>query len=270
MKETNNNNKYLVEFNSIEEFYKYIKETPINDAFLEKKLAGDLESERNGSRFSGTESFDEAVSLLKNGDKDIAKKLTQKIKAKSIGIEHAKKAITTYDVCGYQASVPRYLQGVPTNMINKKMVMQKQKVIVINKDVGYAARIKKEQIIEESVKAFEIIKKIEAQGIRVVLNVIWGASEKGKSIVCKIRAKSANERLNISKMAFIMCHPSMLRRILLRFEETYPEFTESFTFGYGYPMKEHNKEFCKNEYFLPALMGNVNVENVNDMNVFKA
>lgn len=270
MKETNNNNKYLVEFNSIEEFYKYIKETPINDAFLEKKLAGNLSSERNGSEFTGTESFDEAVSLLKNGDKDIAKKLTQKIKAKSIGIENTKKAITTYDVCGYQASVPRYLQGVPTNMINKKMVMQKQKVIVINKDVGYAARIKKEQIIEESVKAFEIIKKIEAQGIRVVLNVIWGVSEKGKRIVCKIRVKSANERLNISKMAFIMCHPSMLRRILFRFEETYPEFTESFTFGYGCPMKEHNKEFCKNEYFLPALMGNVNIENVNDMNVFKA
>ena len=266
MKETNNNNKYLVEFNSIEEFYKYIKETPINNAFSGRELS----SERNGSEFTGTESFDEAVSLLKNGDKDIAKKLTQKIKAKSIGIEHAKKAITTYDVYGYQASVPRYLQGVPTNMINKKVVMQKQKVIVINKDVGYAAMIKKEQIIEESVKAFEIIKKIEAQGIRAVLNVIWGVSEKGKSIVCKIRVKSANERLNISKMAFIMCHPSMLRRILFRFEETYPEFTESFTFGYGYPMKEHNKEFCKNEYFLPALMGNVNVENVNDMNVFKA
>lgn len=270
MKETNNNNKYLVEFNSIEEFYKYIKETPINNTFSGKDLA----SESNGSEFSGTESFDEAVSLLKNGDKDIAKKLTQKIKVKSIGIEHTKKAITTYDVCGYQASVPRYLQGVPTNMINKKMVMQKQKVIVINKDVGYAARIKKEQIIEESVKAFEIIKKIEAQGIRVVLNVIWGVSElkeaEGKSIVCKIRVKSANERLNISKMAFIMCHPSMLRRILLRFEETYPEFTNSFMFGYGYPMKERNKEFCKNEYFLPALMGNVNIENVNDMNVFKA
>ena len=82
MKETNNNNKYLVEFNSIEEFYKYIKETPINDAFSGRELS----SERDGSEFSGTESFDEAVSLLKNGDKDIAKKLTQKIKAKSIGI----------------------------------------------------------------------------------------------------------------------------------------------------------------------------------------
>lgn len=268
MKEVKNNNKCLVEFNSIEEFHKYISETPVNNAFERwEKLSHSTSA--GFIKFSGTKSFEEAVSILKNGDKDIAKKLTQRIKAKSIGVGTTKKTVTTYDVCGYQASVPRYLQGVPTNMINKRIVVQKQKVIVINKDISYGSAVTKEQIIDESVKAFEIVKKIEEQGVRVVLNIIGGSISDDKSIVYKLRVKNANERLNVSKMAFVMCNPSMLRRLGFRFIEVYPEVTESFVSGYGTPLRDGNKEFCKGEYFIPAIMKNIEANNINSMDVFK-
>ena len=197
--------------------------------------------------------------MLKNGWDDMAQKLTKKLNVIKNQIVDAQVQKVLFDVVGFQASVPRYLQGIPTNMVNKKNVPVKQRVITLNKDISYNAAISTEQIIEASVQTLQLIKKIEAQGIRVNLNLIWGSSAGGTKEVAKVRLKSANERLNISKLAFPLVHPSMLRRLCFRYLETAPTVNSSYVHGYGMPLDGSAlKVFCKGEYVLPRLFdGNV-------------
>ena len=156
-----------IEFDSLNEFYKYICDTPINEAFRWAEHSSVTGSER----FTKTKSFNEAVDLFKHGWSDMATQLVQKLKVIESKTEPMMKPRNALGVCGYQAIVPLYLQGVPNNMMNKKMVPIKQKVININKSIDYSGGTSANTIIEESIKAMQIVKKLEAQGYRCNLNI---------------------------------------------------------------------------------------------------
>lgn len=241
---------YIREFDSLNEFESYITNTPLNETFRWQKL-----SSTDGSYgFTQTHSYEEATKLFKDGWDKMAQDLTKKLKVIQNQVVDAQVQKILYDVVGFQASVPRYLQGIPTSMVNKKRVPVKQRVITLNKDISYNCGITTEQIIEASVQTLQLIKKIEAQGIRVNLNLVWGVTAGDTKEVAKIRLKSANERLNISKLAFPLVHPSMLRRLCFRYLEVAPTVTKSYTFGYGCPMDGSQlKQYCKDEYVLPRL-----------------
>lgn len=267
MKEVQLNKKSkVVEFDSLGEFYNYITETKINDVFDGRTL-----SSIDGSwEFTKTESFEEAIDLFKAGWSDMATKLTQRMKVIENNAQPTMRPKNVNSVCGYQAIVPLFLQGVPTNMASKRMVPIKQKVITINKSIDYSARTSSDKIIEESIKALQIVKKLEAQGYRCNLNIVLGstAGVPEKQFLIKVRIKSANEKLNISKLAFPLVHPSMLRRLFFRFIEVYPEVTSSFYWGYGRPAKsEELREFFKNEYLIPNFVQkDVNsIKNIDDL-----
>lgn len=253
----------IVEFDSLNEFYKYITETEVNDIFKNIPLKSDIGSES----FTGTSSFAEAINLFKYGWKEEAKILTQKLKAIEKETMVKTKQKPCLSVAGYQAVVPLYLQGVPNNMVNKKMVPVKQKVVTINKSISYAVMTTKEQILEESVKALQMIKKIESQGVRCNLNIVWASAVDDKTLIFKIKIKSANEKLNISKLAFPLVHPSMLRRLAFRFLEVYPGTTKKFIFGYGMPLSSYDlkKYINEKEYILPRFMKQ-EVNSVDDLN----
>lgn len=140
-------------------------------------------------------------------------------------------------VQGYQAVVPLYLNGCPQNMVNSKMVSVKQKIITLNKSVSYSAYTTTRQIEDESVKAMQIVKRLESQGYRCNLNIVLGVFKGTRRFIVKIRIKNANEKLNVSKLAFPMVHPSMLRCLFFRFIEVYPKVTSVFSYGYGHPIK---------------------------------
>lgn len=241
-----------IEFDSLGEFYKYICDTPFNEAFRWENHS----SVTGKESFTKTKNFEEAVELFKNGWSDMASNLVQKLKVIESKTTPMMKPRSKLDVCGYQAIVPLYLQGIPNSMVNKKMVPIKQKVVTLNKSIDYHYGVKAEQIIEESIKAMQIIKKLEAQGYRCNLNLALGStagygSDK-KQFVMKVRIKSANEKLNVSKLAFPLVHPSMLRRLFFRFMEVYPNVTKPFVSGYGAPAtSDELRKVFKNEYLLP-------------------
>lgn len=257
----------MMEFSSMYEFYDYLCKTPLNDSFRWAKLASNGE---NKCDWYKTNSFDEAVELMKNGWEDMSKKLTKRLEAIKSDVQPAKKAKTVYDVSGYQAIVPLYLNGVPTNMASKKMIVQKQKVITINKDVGYSAWSSSAEIIEESVKALQIVKKLEAQGYRVNLNIIHGTESDGYRFCYKVRIKSAGEKLNISKTAFPLVNPSMNRRLGFRYLEVTPGVPRSFVGGYGRSTESIVlKEMYPNEYMLPAFIDKASFESFKNLEDLK-
>ena len=247
----------VIEYDSLNEFCDYITNTPFNKAFQWSKHS----SVSNDYSFTKTYTFNEAVELFKKGWSDMATKLVQRLKVIENEVKPMTKPRNTLSVAGYQAIVPLYLQGVPNNMMNKKMVPVKQKVITLNKSLDYNASVKSEQIIEESIKSLQIVKKLEAQGYRCNLNIVLG-SAKERQFFVKVRIKSANEKLNVSKLAFPLVHPSMLRRLFFRFIEVYPNVTSSFVGGYGKPASSSEmRNIFKGEYLLPNFIN----KNVNEI-----
>lgn len=167
--------QYTKEFRSIHEFYDYLCKTPFNDTFRWARHS----SVENKYSFSKTSSFEEAVDLMKNGWSDMSQKLTQKLKLAAKPAPQMKPR-NILSVAGYQPVVALYLAGVPQNMIDKQTVVKKQKIIELTKDVTYSACVSSEEIIEESIKSMMIVKKLEAQGFRVKLNIALGVEADGR------------------------------------------------------------------------------------------
>lgn len=250
--EKKNGRTHVITFDSLASFYDYICNTPLNDSFRWYPL-----SSVNGTeRFTNTRSFDHATELFKNGWDDMSAKLTQELKNIEHQVQPSQKPRSVYDVQGFQACVPRYIQGIPTNMIGRKNVPIKQKVITLNKFIAYSCGVRASQIEEESIKALQIVKKLEAQGYRVNLNIVEQVSSGGFTYCLKIRIKSSTEKLNISKVAFPLVHPSMLRRLVFRFVETYPAIPASYCRGYGMPHDESQvkENLGEHEYLLPRFI----------------
>ena len=131
------NGTEIISFESLDSFYKYICEVPFNEAFRWAKHSS-VSGEYN---FTKTKSFEEASELFKNGWEDMAKQLTQKLKVEESKSQPIMKPRSKLDVCGYQAIVPLYLQGVPCSMMNKKLIPIKQKVVTVNKSIDYAGSL---------------------------------------------------------------------------------------------------------------------------------
>ena len=204
------------EFKSLTQLEDYIENTPLNELFRWASLPS---SQENFNNWSGTKNFEEAIEILKNGYQVGIEKLMGNIKCETKQVNDMAGKIM-YDIAGFQCSVPRYLQGIPTSMINKKIVPIKKKVITLNKCIDYTGGVSAKQILEYSTRTLQIIRKLEAQGYAVNLNIVDGYKCNGGYYeIIKIRVKSCNERINISKLAFPLLHPSMLRRLMFRYVE---------------------------------------------------
>lgn len=254
----------LVEFDSLKEFYDYVNDTPLNETFRWTELSSS-KTDSHRTSWTGTRSFNEASDLFKNGWTIGAEKLTKALKVAKLNTEQQTAYRNVLSVCGYQAIVPLYLQGVPNSMVNKKLVPVKQKVITINKLVSVSACVSSDTMEEESVKCFQIIDKIEASGIRVNLNLMMSTGH----VCVKIRLKSAGERLNVSKLAFPLVHPSMFRRLYFRFVEVFPTIPRSYRNGYGrVPSESEFKKCCgANEICLPTLLRGTTEDDVKKLSV---
>ena len=95
--------------------------------------------------------------------------------------------------------------------------------------------------------------------MRVNLNIVSGFDVPDMRIIVKIKVKNSTEKLNISKLAFPLVHPSMLRRLLFRFLEVVPKASKKYVYAYGRPVyantiKKYTKE---NEYVLPEKINEV-------------
>lgn len=231
-----------MEFKSINEFLTFLQ-TNENTGY------GD-ESHTTDRWFTGTSSYEEAMKLLVGGWTDEAKKLTQIMNADIRTKEQQMQRKQVRSVAGGHAIVAAYLNGAPNNMMMQKLEPKKQKVITVTKEIGYMASVSREEIRAESIKALKVVMKLEAQGYRVNLNVMSVAKSGSNAVLCKVRVKNANEKLNISKVAFPLVHSSMLRRFVFNFREVYKNCK---VYGYGgTASKQVYRELMEDhEYLIP-------------------
>lgn len=256
----------IIHFNSITEVARFIRdnEDKLTDTF--KPLR---KSERGRESFTGTESYDAAEDLLLHGWDEVSKEFTQSIKKVNTSVSFKNR--NCYGVAGYQCSVPRYLQGIPTNMISNKRVPVKNKVISITKSISYNCSVRTETIKEQSLKVLKLVNKLESDGYRINLNIALVATnnsyaKKPKMVSLVVKIKDASQRMNIKQMAFPMVHPSMLRRIIFGLIERLPECEYLGSF-YGIPARNSDaKLLFEKTYFIPAI---VEEEEITDIEKYK-
>lgn len=249
---------YYEEFKSLGEFYDVAKE---NVQFEFPVIKEAYEISQSNTKWTMTESFDEAVELAYGGWSEGSVKLTEGMKKISL---KERKAVRQYfnDVCGFQAMVPLYLNGVPTNMLNQRVKMIKNKVITVNKMIGFLGHHSADEMLKLNASTLSLINDLEQAGYRVNLNVLYCSNVPSGSKefrVVKIRAKSANEKLNVSKLAFPLCHPSMHRRIYFNYLNVRRTNGVSGSSQYGENLIDHCKAtgMFKGEYILPQKLSTV-------------
>ena len=243
-----NNYTMMVTFDSIHEFVEYVQSQPTSEGW---KYGSHASNKTETKGWSNVQNRKEAADLALQGWDAGIKEINKRVDDLKGQNELLEKSLPFNAVCGYHPIVPLYLNGIPTNMVNKKFVKQKQKVITINKLIGAACGTSAQTIMDEAIKCIQIIKKIEASGVRTNLNIVMSP---GADVLVLLKIKSASEPLNLSKIAFPLCHPAMDRRLFFRFCEVYPQMPEKYNYGYGSApyYKDIMKILPDNEVVIPA------------------
>ena len=255
-------NVTLRQFNSITELVEF-NHGKVKDCFKER-----FKSSCGTYDFTKTKSYEEAEELLLHGWEEMAKRLNTKLQRMNVSKQTKQK--TVYDVCGYQCSVPRYLQGIPTNMINKQTIKQKQKVLNIYKSISYSCNVSTETIINESVKVLHCVNELEKQGYRINLFVIFAVQSKYRNNIILVKIKDASQKMNVKQIAFPLVHPSMLRRMIFRVIEIADEYDDRFVYGYGkiFDIRDYGNivKYLKDSYFIPKV---VNENEITDIEKYR-
>lgn len=244
-------NVTTVLFDSIQEAVQFLKNTE-RTSFYQINHSSD---EISGwyTDFTGTRTFDEAMELLLHGWNQGAETLDKRLTTINKQDAPIQVSRTIYDVAGYQACVPRYLQGIPTNMINRRIVTQKQKVVDVVRDIGYAGSIKAETMLNKGLEALNMVNTLEKQGTRCnlyVSTICKKCTFDKKLVNIQIRIKSSTQRLNVKQIAFPLAHPAFFRRIVFGLIERMYE-TKDNGAGYGNAVDlEEAKQCFHNTYFL--------------------
>lgn len=244
----------MLEFNSISELIKFTHTEP-NKGFFSNRECSSIEESSSATKFTNTKTYEEAEEMLIKGWNLKTKELMTKLNQQDTCIATKQKSV--YDVVGGQASVPRYLQGVPTNMIRQVRVKTKAKIVNINKNITYSGSVSASDITEKCLDCIKYVNTLEAKGTKCNVYVVIVSTtnsnrrSKGETVAIRVKVKSANERMNIAKLSFSMCHPSMLRRIGFKLIEK-SGVTDTRFISYGYPLREKgslNKIYPNTEFF---------------------
>ena len=251
-----------VSFSSINDLMNFINNTPYTPEGKTWNIS--VGTSESTARFTETNSFEEATDLLYHGWESGAKLLTTKLNAKNCSPVAKNK--TAYDVAGFQCSVPRYLQGIPTNMIQNKRVAAKTNVANVVKNFAYASTVSAEIVEEESAKFLEMVQNMEQSGTRcnVFITIPLYLTSYKNSIVCiDVKIKDSTQRMNIKQMAFPLMHPSMLRRIIFNVIEKLEE-TRNVGKCHGFIIGDQRvvKETMNNVYYIPAVVEEQNIKQI--------
>ena len=236
------NNVWSVTFNTVSEFYKFITESGENAVFKGEHCLDSKDTGRYSEEFTKTKSFEEAAGLLLNGWTEKAQELEKRVKAVRRDMTPVMARTLQVGMAGFQPIVPLFLAGQPAAMLGSKMQPKKQKVVTVVKSISYPGYVDASMWTEEGIKALSLVMNLEKNGYRCNVDIIRAGYDSrrddGYGVSCRVRIKHANERLNVSKLAFSMCHPSMQRRMMFRFTETYDKVTSGYRYGYGRPFKD--------------------------------
>ena len=239
-------------FDSIDNFMRIVESRPKNEIMKHKN------SSRTGDKnFTGTNNYEEALDLLKNGYEKPLERIKGEI-VKDLKISQSRPRRTPRNaVVGFVPNVPNYLLGIPEQMITINQTPQKVKAISIAYMIGNNCETKAKALENAGITMLNVINRLELSGIRVNLDIVMFCSKEGNEWqIASVNVKSYREQLDIKKLCFPITHPSMFRRFGFAWLERSTDMKNDFSWGYGHSATEREEKevselICKeNELFI--------------------
>ena len=200
----------------------------------------DSSQEHGNEEWSGTNSYEEAQSLLIHGYEDPVKSIKSSLaknkKLTSKIYSSIPKPIAQNRVVGFVPNVPNALRGLPESMITMEKLHKKRKTISIIYATGGSCGVESDVLASAGAALVSAVNLIELSGVQTELSIGFMPTKKTKQIIFPtVKIKSYGERFSLQKICFPMIHPAMFRRIGFKYLETCPGMVEDFSHGYGRP-----------------------------------
>jgi hypothetical protein len=191
--------------------------------------------------FAGTHTYEEARNLIAHGWTEGRQRIAQAI-TRAMQVQPPEPArVDGYDVGGAYPCVPLAVAGEPACMVSPTVDATAQRPIV---DIWFAPGIRAggtpDQYLRRGAAILAYSLTLEDAGYRVALTAAQVSSSGGgperdsHSIACRVTVKAPDQPLDADRLAFVMMHASMHRRInFAAWERLSPTLERTQVSGYG-------------------------------------
>lgn len=219
-------------FDSVGKCLHYLDAKPNNKVFSDAHYRAS--SKEGNGHWYGTKTYEEADNLFRTGDRELFKRIQVQERKRAKGTGVARKNQYYTSVCGFVPHVPNFVQGMPNNMINKKVVRyQSSKVVTIVYNSTVCCAVDIEDMINASLNVINRVCALEAQGYRCNLYIMHATKVRDETAVMMVKIKSSDDYMDRLKLVYPMVHPSMLRRHFFKYIEVCDIRNNDFRVGYG-------------------------------------
>lgn len=196
--------------------------------------------------WEGTKTFGEAMELATNGwtaGEETIGKISAKVLAKVTSLIQRDEVV--YDVEGIGLDVAEYLNGVPecwqrfeSHMAEGEGIKHIRLVYNATASAGIEPNIMAARgaAVAALVQALEYAgARVEVWAIPIAIRCGWGGSGKGPDFEARVLVKAADQDLDMSRVAYALAQPSMLRRIGFALLEGHEGAMKAAGYSYGHP-----------------------------------
>lgn len=215
-------------------------------------------SSRDSRSWSGTDSFDECITLARNGwqgGRDDVEAMRQDIQAR--GDSRIADAVV-YDVAGDEADVDRMLSGEPEFMrrFESVEVPQSGRIVKVVVNITASGSVKRDNYIRRGAAALVLIDALESAGLRCEVVIAERCEGIGGTFYATAVVKRAQDSVDVDTLAFAVAHPSVLRRLIFSLMEQGDKAQRDAwnvtSARYGHPRELDETD--RGNVYLPALL----------------
>lgn len=236
-------------FESLGDMVDYLQS--LSDLPTDKKCQGSIVSTER-TKFTGAKSLQEAIDLARGGWPEGRAMMVDGVRDAFRGRTTAGIGLgMTYDVAGAYPCAPMAAAGEMACMVDFQPELRSARPIIkLLVPFVYSGGCPHNIIINRGVALLTLIDAIEAAGQRCEIDIIW-ASGSPVEFVLRVCVKSPEEPLDLDRLAFVLAHPSMLRRLGFAFidkSEGGPRGP-----GYGFPGRLTSAQVPPGWNYLPGI-----------------
>jgi len=176
-------------------------------------------------------------------------------------LSNRQAALADFDVTGHSLDVGEYLAGNPCCWeAAGDEEAETKPVVSIGVNCCTSANVPASTIMNRGAAVLSYVDALEAAGFRVELWSCFAATGGGVEADIRTLVKAAGETWSPAAVAFSICHPAWLRRVMFRHYETDPEHMPMINGGsYGRVTESHlydsDGKVDGIDVYLPGMMG---------------
>jgi len=243
-------------FRQLEDWYEMIRLAERVNREAKNNVFGGLRCaslERSDSRtkWSGTESLSEAIRLSREGwpeGREMIRNIRENISVEKL-LPRSNRLTRTVDLSGDEPDIDLYLQGDPEHMATlwDRIELAYGKVVRIAMSRSASASTDPERIVHRGVAVLSAVEIMILLGFTVEIDLIDSTKRSDYFIEYQTPILHAGDPLHLDTLAFMLIHPSVLRRIWFAVAENEPlKIRKQFGFeeddGYGAPQDPHFRD----------------------------